>query len=81
MTNPDFVLIDTCIGAPFFNRPQSVEKQAVDALVDEDRAALFRHAIPQKQPGNRRGGDAAELGDLSDRSPFRSVSEVKRYHP
>ena len=26
------VLIDTCIWVPFFNRPQSAEKKALDAL-------------------------------------------------
>ena len=35
------VLIDTCIWIPFFNRPQSAEKRAVDALLDDDRAALI----------------------------------------
>lgn len=35
------VLIDTCIWVPFFNRPQSLEKQTVDALLDDDRAALI----------------------------------------
>jgi hypothetical protein len=37
----DLVLIDTCIWVPFFNRPQSAEKRAVDALLEEDRAALI----------------------------------------
>jgi predicted nucleic acid-binding protein len=39
--NPtDLVLIDTCIWVPYFNRPHSAERRAVDALLDEDRAAI-----------------------------------------
>jgi predicted nucleic acid-binding protein len=41
MTTPDLVLIDSCIWVPFFNRPQSAAKRAVDELLDEDRAALI----------------------------------------
>lgn len=40
MTPTDLVLIDTCVWVPYFNRPQSAEKKTVDALLDEDRAAL-----------------------------------------
>jgi len=36
-----FVLVDTCIWVQFFNRPQSAEKKAVDALLDDNRAALI----------------------------------------
>lgn len=41
MTPTDLVVIDTCIWVPFFNRPQSAEKTVVDALLDEDRAAIL----------------------------------------
>ncbi len=41
MTPTDLVLIDTCVWVPYFNRPQSVEKKAVDVLLDEDRATLI----------------------------------------
>src|SRR5439155_12808363 len=40
MTARDLVLVDTCVWVPFFNRPASSTKQAVDALLDDDRAAL-----------------------------------------
>lgn len=40
--NPtELVLIDTCIWVPYFNRPQSQQPRAVDALLDEDRAAIM----------------------------------------
>jgi predicted nucleic acid-binding protein len=37
----ELVLIDTCVWVPYFNRPQSPETKAVNALLDEDRAALI----------------------------------------
>jgi len=48
------VLIDTCIWLPFFNRPQSAEKHAVDALLDEDRAALIGPVLAEILQGFRR---------------------------
>ena len=44
------VLIDTCIWVPFFNRPQSPEKKAVDALLDEDRGALIGPIVAEILP-------------------------------
>ncbi len=41
MRTQDLVLIDTCIWVPYFNRPQSPVKRAVDELLDDDRAALI----------------------------------------
>ena len=35
------VLVDACIWVPFFNRPQSAEEKVVDALLDDDGAALI----------------------------------------
>jgi len=54
----DLVLIDTCIWAPFFNRPQSREKRAVDRLLDEDRAALFGPILTEILCGFRRDAEA-----------------------
>ncbi len=50
----DLVLIDTCIWVPFFNRPQSAEKKAVDALLDEDRAVLIGPILAEILQGFRR---------------------------
>src|SRR5580700_10269281 len=41
------VLIDTCVWIPFFNRPQPAEKQAIDGLLDDDRAALIGPIITE----------------------------------
>jgi predicted nucleic acid-binding protein len=50
----DLVLIDTCVWVPFFNRPQSTEKKMVDALLDEDRAALIGPILAEILQGFRR---------------------------
>lgn len=34
------VIVDTSTWIPFFNRPESAEKRAIDALIDADRAAM-----------------------------------------
>ncbi len=54
MTSTDLVLIDTCIWVSFFNRPQSAEKRAVDALLDEDRAMLIGLVLAEVLMGFRR---------------------------
>jgi predicted nucleic acid-binding protein len=54
VTTTDLVLIDTCIWVPFFNRPQSAEKKAIDALLDEDRAALIGPILAEILQGFRR---------------------------
>jgi predicted nucleic acid-binding protein len=50
----DLVLIDTCIWVPFFNRPQSAEKHAVDLLLDDDRAAVIGPILTEVLLGFRR---------------------------
>ncbi len=54
MAVQDLVLIDTCIWVPFFNRPRSAEKQAVDGLLDDDRAALIGPIFTEVLLGFRR---------------------------
>ncbi len=52
------VLVDTCIWVPFFNRPQSAEKKAVDALLDDDRAALIGPIVTEILQGFPREAQA-----------------------
>ncbi len=54
MAVQELVLVDTCIWVPFFNRPQSIEKQAVDTLLDDDRAALIGPILTEVLLGFRR---------------------------
>ena len=58
------VLIDTCIWVPFFNRPQSAEKKAVDALLDDDRAAFIGPIVTEILQGIRREAQASHVASL-----------------
>lgn len=54
MKTTDMVVIDMCIWVPFFNRPQSAEKLAVDTLLEEDRAAILGPILAEILQGFRR---------------------------
>lgn len=58
MTVADLVLVDTCIWIPFFNRPHSREKAALDVLLDDDRAALIGPVLTEVLLGFRRDEQA-----------------------
>jgi predicted nucleic acid-binding protein len=58
------VLIDTRIWVPFFNRPQSPEKKAVDALIDDDRAAVIGPIVAAILQGIPREGTARYVASL-----------------
>ena len=54
----DLVLIDTCMWIPFFNRPPSRTKRAIDELLEEDRAALIGPILTEVLSGFRRDAQA-----------------------
>lgn len=58
MAVQELVLVDTCIWVQFFNRPQSRDKQAVDALLDDDRAVLIGPILCEVLLGFRRNEQA-----------------------
>jgi hypothetical protein len=58
MAVQDLVLVDTCIWVPFFNRPRSRDKLAVDELLDADRAALVGPIVAEVLLGFRRDEQA-----------------------
>ena len=58
MAVAELVLVDTCIWIPFFNRPQSREKRALDELLDDDRAALIGPVLTEILLGFRRDDQA-----------------------
>ena len=58
------VLIDTCIWVPFFDRPQSAEKRAVDFLLDDDRAALIGPIVTEILQGIPREPQAGYVASL-----------------
>ena len=47
------VIADTSVWIPFFNRPESPEKQAIDTLIDEDRLALAGIVVAELLQGCR----------------------------
>ena len=54
----DLVFIDTCIWVGFFNRRQSSERNTVDALLDDDRAAITGMILAEVLQGFRRDEQA-----------------------
>ena len=54
MAASDLVPVDTCEWVPFFNRPRSREKRAIDELLDEDRAAIVSPILAEVLIGFRR---------------------------
>jgi predicted nucleic acid-binding protein len=52
------VLVDSGIWIPFFNRPQSPEKRAVDELLDDDRAVIIGPVFAEILQGFRRDAQA-----------------------
>lgn len=54
----DMVLVDTCLWVPYFNRPQSSERQIIDALLDEDRVSLIGPVLAEVLQGFRRQAEA-----------------------
>src|SRR6266481_4063847 len=54
----DLVIVDTCIWASFFGKPGSLEKSAVDVLLDSDRVALVGAIVAETLLGFRRKDQA-----------------------
>jgi predicted nucleic acid-binding protein len=50
----DWVFVDTCIWASFFDKPGSAENAAVDDLLDSDRVALVEPIVAETLMGFRR---------------------------
>jgi len=58
------VLVDACIWVPFFNRPQSAEEKVVDALLDDDGAALIGPIVTEILRGIPREAQANHVASL-----------------
>ena len=54
----DWVFVDTCMWSPFFSKPGSEEKAAIDDLLDADRVALVGPVIAETIKGFRRKDQA-----------------------
>jgi predicted nucleic acid-binding protein len=58
----DWVFVDTCVWASFFGKPASVEKAAVDDLLDSDRVAVVGPILTEILLGFRRKEQADWVG-------------------
>lgn len=58
----EWVFVDTCIWASFFGKPSSLEKHAVDQLIDTDRVALVGPLLAEVLLGFRRKDQADWVG-------------------
>jgi predicted nucleic acid-binding protein len=54
----EWVFVDTCVWASFFDKPGSTEKSAVDDLLDADRVALVGPVVAEVLVGFRRKDQA-----------------------
>ncbi|MHB8482557.1 MAG: type II toxin-antitoxin system VapC family toxin [Nitrospiria bacterium] len=64
------VIADTSVWIPFFNRPDSVEKQAIDALIDSDKVAMVGVVLAELLQGCRTRKDRDEINDTMLSLPY-----------
>jgi predicted nucleic acid-binding protein len=74
----ELVSIDTCIWVQFFNRPQSRDKMAVDALLDDDRGASIGPIFSEILLGFRRDEHADWVASVLRGLQFPPVSWNER---
>ncbi len=55
---PDRVLVDTCIWASVFSRPNSAENRTVEQLIEHDRAVVIGPVLAEVLYGFRRSEQA-----------------------
>ncbi|HEY5600310.1 MAG TPA: PIN domain-containing protein [Candidatus Manganitrophaceae bacterium] len=64
------VIADTSVWIPFFNRPGSAEKQALDALIDADEIAMIGVVLAELLQGCRARKDRDEIADALFALPY-----------
>ncbi|MCA9264522.1 MAG: PIN domain-containing protein [Planctomycetales bacterium] len=72
MAASSMVMIDTCIWASFFNRPNSRERKVIDGLLDDDRVAIVGPILGEVLQGFRRDEQADWVA-----SSFRGLREFE----
>ena len=68
------VIADTSVWIPFFNRPDSVEKQALDALIDADEVAMAGVVLAELLQGCRTRKDRDEINDAMLSLPYLEIT-------
>jgi hypothetical protein len=69
------VIADTSVWIPFFNRPDSPEKSALDLLVDADEVALVGVVLAELLQGCRTQSERGFLSDALLALPYYEVTQ------
>jgi predicted nucleic acid-binding protein len=68
------VIADTSVWIPFFNRPDSSEKAALDLLIDADDVLLVGVVLAELLQGCRTASERALLSDALSALPYHETS-------
>lgn len=69
------VIADTSVWIPFFNRPDSPEKTALDLLIDADEVALVGVVLAELLQGCRTPSEREALSDALLALPYYEVTQ------
>jgi hypothetical protein len=69
------VIADTSVWIPFFNRPDSPEKTALDLLIDADEVALVGVVLAELLQGCRTPSERDALSDALLALPYYEVTQ------
>ena len=69
------VIADTSVWIPFFNRPDSAEKTALDILIDADEVALVGVVLAELLQGCRTPSERDALSDALLALPYYEVTQ------
>jgi predicted nucleic acid-binding protein len=74
------VIADTSVWIPFFNRPDSHEKAALDLLIDADDVMLVGVVLAELLQGCRTPSERVTLSDALSALPYREVTTSTWMH-
>lgn len=74
------VIADTSVWIPFFNRPDSEEKTALDLLIDADDVMLVGVVLAELLQGCRTPSERGTLSDALSALPYREVTATTWMH-
>jgi predicted nucleic acid-binding protein len=74
------VIADTSVWIPFFNRPDSPEKSALDLLIDADEVALVGVVLAELLQGCRTSSERDVLSDALLALPYYEVTQSTWLH-
>ena len=70
------VIVDTSAWIPFFNRPESTEKQVIEELIDQGDAAIVGVVLAELLQGCRSREEREELQEALLALPYLGVSQA-----